>query len=115
MVRSADDRLDDILERIDHIENLLAGKTRQDLASNPDACAAFERYLEIISEASRHVPAALKETEADIPWHDIANIGNHIRHGYAALSFTILWNVRDSGSLDQLRSAVLRIKSVLQR
>lgn len=37
---------------------------------------AVEREIEIISEASRRVPGKLKAAEPDIPWHQIAGIGN---------------------------------------
>jgi uncharacterized protein with HEPN domain len=38
--------------------------------------------LEIISEASRHIPDDLKELAPDIPWRQIAAIGNLLRHEY---------------------------------
>jgi len=42
------------------------------------------RNLEIVSEASRHVPANLKTKAAHIPWREIADFGNIIRHGLKA-------------------------------
>jgi uncharacterized protein with HEPN domain len=113
MTRAVSDRLDDILERIALIDNLLTEKTKQDLSADPNVRAAFERHLEVISEASRHIPQAMKEVEASIPWHDIANIGNHLRHGYEAVSFTILWNIREAGSLKKLQEVVTRMKAGL--
>jgi uncharacterized protein with HEPN domain len=41
---------------------------------------AVERGLEIISEASRHVPPDLQAPETEIPWRQIAAIGNLLRH-----------------------------------
>ncbi len=37
---------------------------------------AVERCVEIVSEASRNIPDALKTKFPDQPWHEIAAIGN---------------------------------------
>jgi uncharacterized protein with HEPN domain len=75
-------RLQDVIEAVNDIESLLVGKTFEDLNHNKHLRAAFERYIEILSEASRHIPEALKVKSLHIPWQNIANIGNHIRHAY---------------------------------
>jgi uncharacterized protein with HEPN domain len=54
---------------------------------------AVEREVEIISEASRRVPAGLKELEPNIPWRDIAGIGTVLRHDYQIVSDPVVWNV----------------------
>jgi uncharacterized protein with HEPN domain len=53
-------RLRDIVDAIDQIQLLLEGEEFSDLARERARKAAFERFLEIISEASRHIPAELK-------------------------------------------------------
>jgi uncharacterized protein with HEPN domain len=47
-------------------------------------------YLEIISEASRHLPDDLKDSNSAIPRHKIAGIGNIIRHDYERVAPDIL-------------------------
>ena len=37
--------------------------------------AALERFIEIISEASRHVPDGVKARQPEVPWPDVAAIG----------------------------------------
>jgi uncharacterized protein with HEPN domain len=54
---------------------------------------AVERGLEIISEASRHVPADLKALTPDIPWRQIAAIGNLLRHEYQRADIAATWNI----------------------
>jgi uncharacterized protein with HEPN domain len=56
---------------------------------------AVERGLEIISEASRHVPDDLKALAADIPWRQIAAIGNLLRHEYQRADVMATWNIVD--------------------
>ncbi len=54
---------------------------------------AVERGLEIISEASRHLPADLKAMTPDIPWRQIAAIGNLLRHEYQRADAMATWNI----------------------
>jgi len=64
-----------------------------------------ERALLIVSEASRAIPESLKEKHADIRWGNVRDIGNVLRHQYASLSPSLIWNVvRDE--LPRLRAAV---------
>jgi uncharacterized protein with HEPN domain len=75
-------RLSDIIDSIDAIHSLLEGKTFEDMASDRVTKAAFERFLEILSEASRHIPETLKAKAPDVPWRRVGDIGNHLRHAY---------------------------------
>lgn len=56
------ERLDEILQCIADIKSLLSGRQRDFLLQDRIARAAFERFLEIISEASRHIPEHLRRT-----------------------------------------------------
>ena len=52
-----------------------------------------ERGIEIISEASRHLPADMKARHDAIPWRKVAGIGNVLRHNYEHVSASILWTL----------------------
>ena len=54
---------------------------------------ALERGLEIISEASRHLPDDLKDRHPHIPWRKVAGIGNVLRHDYERIAPAILWKL----------------------
>ncbi len=54
--RRIGDRLRHMLEAANAVERLAAGKTLEGFGANQDQAAAVERYLERLSEASRHVP-----------------------------------------------------------
>jgi uncharacterized protein with HEPN domain len=100
-------RLRDIVDAIEQIEFLLGGRSLEDVASDRVARAAFERFLEILSEASRHIPQDMKESAPEIPWQDVAAIGNHLRHAYHRVDFEILWRIHDDGDLRALHVATL--------
>lgn len=98
-------RLRDILQAIGDIRTLLAEKTSSDIASDRITRAALERFLEIISEASRHIPEALKGQHPTIPWRQIGDMGNHLRHAYHRTDAGILWEIY-LYELDPLETAV---------
>ena len=72
--------------------------------------AAFERFLEILSEASRSVPDEWKaEFGPKIPWRSIADLGNALRHAYHRTDTRLLWSVYedDLGPLEAAIDAML--------
>ena len=80
------DRLRHMLEAATAAERLAADKSIEDYRTDPDLAAAVERYLERLSEASRHVPQALKDKHPAIDWRGVADIGNILRHAYDQVS-----------------------------
>ncbi|MGZ5874703.1 MAG: HepT-like ribonuclease domain-containing protein [Bradyrhizobium sp.] len=52
-----------------------------------------ERGVEIISEASRHLPDDLKARNHEIPWQKVAGIGNVLRHDYESIAAPVLWKL----------------------
>ncbi len=85
------DRLRHILDAIDAIERLTAGKTLAEYRANPDLAAAVERYIERLSEASRHLPEPRTENYATVDWRGVADIGNVLRHAYEQVIDDEIW------------------------
>jgi uncharacterized protein with HEPN domain len=108
-------RLGDIVDAIDKIDTLLQGRTFSDLQRDPFAEAAFERFLEILSEASRHIPDSLKASAPEIEWRRLADIGNHLRHAYNRVDAEILWNLHADGRLAELRDVAETFRTNLDR
>jgi uncharacterized protein with HEPN domain len=102
-----DDRhaLDDKLGAVDGIAQATAGRSFEAFCSDWLLKHGVERGIEIISEASRAVPDAVKALRPEIPWHQVRAIGNILRHEYHGLSNPILWNVIVD-ALPRLRIAV---------
>lgn len=67
MKPTVEDRIAHILEAIADIERLLDGKTVGFVADDRIAKAAYERLLEIVSEASRYIPVALRTRRHRFP------------------------------------------------
>jgi hypothetical protein len=65
-------RLTDIIDAIELIRSEMAGVTLEAFESDRRKRWLVERGVEIISEASRHLPVALKARHASIPWPKVA-------------------------------------------
>ena len=66
---------------------------------------AVVRCLEIISEASRRLPDALKARHPSIAWHEMAAAGNIYRHEYEDVAARRVWHTL-TVSLPPLRAVV---------
>lgn len=101
MERSSDPALDDIFDSIANIEHVLGGKTFHDFETD----WLLRRGVEIISEASRRIPPELRAMRPEIPWNDIASIGNILRHKYHSISIPIILEVVQK-DLPPLKAAI---------
>jgi uncharacterized protein with HEPN domain len=86
-------RLTDIVEAIEHLRSTTASITLQVFEGDWQKRWLVERGIEIISEASRHLPDELKARHPHIPWARVAGIGNILRHDYERIEPAILWRV----------------------
>lgn len=82
-----------IIDAIDHTETFCRSKSLADYKSDLMLQRAVERLIEIISEASRSLPDDFKAERPDLPWSDIARIGNRLRHLYESVDGEIIWNI----------------------
>jgi uncharacterized protein with HEPN domain len=86
-------RLTDIVEAIEHIRSVVRGVSLAAFESDWQKRWLIERGIEIVSEASRHLPDDLKERNSEIPWRKVAGIGNVIRHDYERIAPDVLWKL----------------------
>ncbi len=86
-------RLEDSRDAIAEAENFTTGMSFEDYLANALVRRGVERCIEIVSEASRHIPAKRKAGHPEVPWRNIAGIGNVLRHGYRLVDHAIIWAV----------------------
>ena len=84
-------RLSDIVEASERLRALLASMSLEEFEADWQKQWLVERGIEIVSEASRHLPAEMKARHPDMPWRNIAGIGNVLRHNYEHVSAPILY------------------------
>ncbi|WP_246725632.1 DUF86 domain-containing protein [Beijerinckia sp. L45] len=82
-----------MLAAIALLDDALGQKTFDDYDASTLLRLGCERAVEIISEASRHIPEDIKARYPDVEWRSIAGIGNVLRHEYAGVQSEIIWGV----------------------
>jgi uncharacterized protein with HEPN domain len=92
-VRSIVPRLTDIVEAIANIDREMEDVPLDTFTSDWRKRWLVERGIEIISEASRHLPVELKQRSPEIPWRKVAGIGNVLRHNYENVASPLLWKL----------------------
>ena len=63
--------LNDILEAIERIETYVKGMTFEEFSKNTIVIDAVVRNFEIISEATKHIPAEVKSENPLIKWKEM--------------------------------------------
>ncbi len=85
-------RIYDILRCIGKIESYLAGMTLAQFKKNELVIDAVIRNLEIIGEASKNIPAAIRRAHSDIPWKQMNGMRNILIHEYFGVDVKIVWH-----------------------
>jgi uncharacterized protein with HEPN domain len=94
-----------ILENIKLARSFVEDRSFASFSADIRTVYAVVRCLEIISEASRRLPASMKRRHPAIPWSDIAGAGNIYRHNYDRVIQRYLWDTVHE-NLEPLRAAV---------
>jgi uncharacterized protein with HEPN domain len=93
MVRSPIPRLTDIIEAIERVSGVLVNVSLEAFENDWQRQWLVERGVEIISEASRHLPDDLKARNPEIPWQKVAGIGNVLRHDCESIAAAVIWKL----------------------
>jgi uncharacterized protein with HEPN domain len=87
------DRFIHILSAIDTVEDALQGISEENLADDRRRRLALERLLEIISVASGHIPASVRDVENGVDWQTIADIGDRLEDTSDRIETSVLWTI----------------------
>lgn len=103
-------RLRDIVENVDAIGVFTAGMDFASFTADRKTVYAVVRALEIVSEASRRLPAELKERNSEIDWIAVAAAGNVYRHEYEGVDENLIWHTvrHDLGALRNAAAVELK-------
>lgn len=91
MKRNVDLRINNILESMDLIERYIHCKSKVDFYENVGLQDSVLRRLEIIGEATKHIPTALRSKYPEIPWRKMAGLRDVVIHDYAGLMMGRVW------------------------
>jgi len=99
---------------MDQVGELIAGHDLAAYREDFRIRLAVERCIEIVSEASRHIPPDVKAAYPGVPWSDIAGMGNILRHDYQRVADPVVWRTA-SHSLPELRPVIVAMIKDLGR
>lgn len=106
-MRSDAERLEDIVEAIDHIQRH-ARRGRAEFDRNELIRVWVIHHLEIIGEAVRQLGTQTRKREPSVPWEKIAGMRNVLAHGYFTIESDLVWAVVQK-DLPALRDAALQL------
>ncbi|MBI4962297.1 MAG: DUF86 domain-containing protein [Desulfomonile tiedjei] len=84
--------LADILESCEKIKTYTSGLSLDQFSADTKTLDAVIRNLEIIGEASRHVPEELRARCAGVEWRKITAMRNMLIHEYFGVKIEIIWD-----------------------
>ena len=85
--------IEDILDAISKIEKYTKGLTRSKFQKNTLVIDAVVKNLEVIGEASKRIPIAIKNEIPSIQWKKIVGLRNILIHEYAGIDKDIVWDI----------------------
>ena len=91
--REITDYLDDILGAIAEIEDFLQEMTYEAFIVDRRTINAVIRSLEVLGEATKHIPAGFRNKHPDIPWSKMAGMRDVLIHDYMGVDLKTVWKV----------------------
>ena len=98
----------DIEEAVQKLRHVLGGRSFEEVDNDFVLKAAAERFVEIISEASRRIRPDWKAEHPEVPWPKVASIGNVLRHEYRYVRLQVILDLRRI-DLEALEAAVAHL------
>jgi uncharacterized protein with HEPN domain len=83
--------LEDIISAIDSIKAYTKDLSYESFASDKKTVDAVIRNFEIIGEATKHIPLAVRREYPKVPWRDMAGMGDKLIHGYFGVQLDVVW------------------------
>jgi len=83
--------LEDILLAMEMIEAFVQGMSFEAFRADIKTSDAVVRRFEIIGEASKHVPAEIREKCPDVPWSEMARMRDRLIHAYNMVDYELVW------------------------
>ena len=103
-MRDPRERLQDILEAIQHIQRHTA-IDRQAFEHDELVQSWCVRHLQIIGEAARALPDETRNGIPEIPWSKIIGMRHVLVHNYFGIDTELVWNVVEN-QLDLLKTVI---------
>lgn len=109
--REIADYLADILEAIAEVEQFVSGMTYETFAADKKTVNAVIRSLEVLGEATRHIPTPFRNKHPHIPWSKMAGMRDVLIHDYMGVDLKTVWKVTQE-RLPELETLISEIDAL---
>ena len=82
-----------ILDEVEYLLRVSADLSEDAFLENETLRRAFARSLEVIGEASKRVPAEIREQYPAVEWKSMAGMRDRLIHGYFGVDYGLVWDV----------------------
>ena len=83
--------INDILDSIEKIEKFCHDMSYDQFIADEKTRDAVVRNLEIIGEAAKNIPDAMKTKSAHVAWRSMTGMRDKLVHEYFGVSYSIVW------------------------
>ena len=84
-------RIEDILECIRRVQRHTQGLGFDEFENDEKTIDSVLRNLEIIGEASKHIPGKIQKIYPNVPWIEMYTMRNIVIHEYHGVNLKIIW------------------------
>jgi uncharacterized protein with HEPN domain len=83
--------VEDIIGAIDSVDAYTKGLTFEAFTGDKKTVDAVIRNFEVIGEATKNVPIAVRREYPKVPWRDMAGMRDKLIHGYFGVQLEVVW------------------------
>lgn len=84
-------RIHDMLKAIEEATAIATHKDATEFKNDRAAVLAVLACIQILGEASNHIPESIKEKYSEVPWNEIRGMRNRIAHEYFEIDESLVW------------------------
>ncbi len=113
--RGAGDYIQDIIDAMKAAVSFIEKMSYEEFIVDQKTVYASIRAIQIIGEASKKIPEAVRSKYPRIPWREMAGMRDKVTHEYFGVQMKVLWNTLKDDIpplVDEMRKILLDVDSL---